>query len=318
MHLRPLVSTASTLIIESWGFNILTIVGQSFGKACTVFRPKSIVLVGLVIFLLGSVVCTFSYQSSSVICGRALAGLGASALNGACLTLITHLFPSHKRSLYLGLSGAVQSIGLACAPAIGGVLIDRFTWRACFGINIPLCSLAIIFTAFCVTDPVATPDINAPFREKIKKLDFLGTLVLVPCITCLLLGLQWGGIKYKWSDSRIIILLVVFAVLAGVFGTLQYRLGEKATVPLRIAKRRSTIAAMWFAACCSGTLAITEYYTSIYWQGVRGETPTTAGLLGLSMILGLSIGCIVAGFSINHVGYYAREYYTKVNIHLHY
>ncbi|KAK5083481.1 hypothetical protein LTR05_005983 [Lithohypha guttulata] len=161
-----------------------------------------------------------------------------------------------------------------------------------------------MFSYFFVTDPLTPPGRDAPLAEEVKKLDIPGTLVIGPYVICLLLGLQWGGIRYGWSDVRIIVLLVVFAILALGFGILQYRLGERAMVPPNIAKKRSTMAAMWFAACCSGTLAITEYYTSIYWQGVRGDTPTVAGLLSLGLIVGLSLGCIVSGFGINIVGYY--------------
>lgn len=266
-------------------------------------------MTGLVIFLIGSVICTFAQQSATFIGGRALAGVGSSAFSSGALTLITHLFPQHRRSLWLGLAGAVQSVGLSCAPVVGGVLIDAFSWRACFGINLPLCPLAIAFTAFCVTDPVSMPENRASFREKLKKLDILGAVIIVPCVTCLLIGLQWGGIRYGWGNVRIIMLLIVTVILAGVFGYMQHKLGEKASVPLRIAKKRTTIASMWFTVCCSGSLAITEYYTSIYWQGIRGETATTAGLLGLSMILGLSVGCIVSGFGVNFVGYYTREHH---------
>lgn len=165
-----------------------------------------------------------------------------------------------------------------------------------------------MFSYFFVTDPIPPPGLDAPLTKKIKKLDIPGTMIIVPCIVCLLLGLQWGGIKYGWGDVRIIVLLVLFAVLALVFGVLQYRLGERAMVLPKIAKKRSTVAAMWFAACCSGTLAITEYYTSIYWQGVRGDTPTVAGLLSLGLIVGLSVGCIVSGFGINYIGYYTRKF----------
>lgn len=266
---------------------------------------------------MGSILCTFSHTSKTFICGRAVAGLGISGVNSGCLTIIAHLFPSHKRSIWLSLGGAAQSIGLSCAPAVGGALIDRFSWRACFGINMPLCPLAIAFTAYCVTDPIRPSDFDLPFREKLKRLDLLGTVVVVPAITCLLLGLQWGGIKYGWTDTRIVVLFVVFAVLAAAFGYLQYRLGERATVPLRIVKRRSILAAMWFAACCNGVLAITEYYTSIYWQGVRGETATVAGLLGLSMIIGLTIGGVIAGFGTSIIGYFTRELISNLSCGIH-
>jgi MFS family permease len=240
--------------------------------------------------------------------GRAVCGLGISAVNSATLTLITHLFPPHKRSIWLSLVGTSQSVGLSCAPVIGGALIDRFSWRACFGINLPLCPLLIVFTAFFLHDPIRNPNYELSMLEKLKRVDLLGTALVVPSVTCLLIGLQWGGIRYGWQDVRIIVLLVVFVCLGVGFAYLQYRLGEKATIPPRIVKKRSVLAGMWFSACCNGILATTEYYIAIYWQGVRNQTATQAGLLGLSMIIGLSVASVLAGFGISKVGYFTREY----------
>ncbi len=253
--------------------------------------------------------CTLANTSRVFIFGRATCGLGITAVNAATLTLITHLFPSHKRSIWLSLVGISQSVGLSIAPVVGGALIDRFSWRACFGINLPLCPLLIIFTAFFLHDPIQNPNYKLSILEKVKRLDLLGTALVIPSITCLLIGLQWGGIRYGWQNVRIIVLLAVFVCLAVGFAYLQYRLGEKATIPQRILKKRSVLAAMWFSVCTNGILATTEYYISIYWQGVRNESATQAGLLGLSMITGLSIASALAGFGISKVGYFTREYY---------
>lgn len=282
-------------------------VSHSFGKACTVFSPKNIVLCGLTTFVSGSLVCTFAPSSKVFILGRAICGLGISGVGSATLTLITHIFPSHNRSFWLSVVGISQSIGLSCAPVVGGVLIDKFGWRACFGLNLPLCPLLIAFTAYFLEDPIQNPNYNLPFLEKLKRLDLLGTVLVVPSITCLLMALQWGGIKYGWQDVRIIVLFVLFTVLALGFAYLQYRLGEKATIPLHIVKRRSILAALWFSACCNGILATTEYYIAIYWQGVRNETATKSGLLGLSMIIGLCVGSILAGLGTSRIGYYTRK-----------
>lgn len=279
----------------------------SFGKACTVFTPKSIAIIGQAAFLVGSIVCTFAPSSGLFICGRALAGLGTGAINPSCLALVSRLFPPAKRSLWLGLVGGCQSVGLSLGPAIGGALIDRFSWRACFGINLPLCCLAIILSLIYITDPHVSPEQGQTKLERVRKLDIPSTLLMLPGIICLLLALQWAGTRYSWSDARLLALLIIAAGFIAIFSTTQYRLGQHAMFPATVARRRSTIAGMWFAACCSGILAITEFYISIYWQGVRGTSPTTAGLLSLGLIVGLSLGCFLSSFGVNYVGYYNRE-----------
>ena len=280
---------------------------SKFGKICTVFSPKSVVLVGLTIFVSGSLLCTLAQSSKMFIIGRAICGLGVSAIDNSTIALITHLFPRHKRSSWLTWSGTAQSVGLACAPVLGGALIDRFSWSACFGINLPLCPLLIIFTIFFLEDPIANPNYALPLKKKLRMIDLPGTLIIVPSVTCLLIALQFGGIRFGWGNGLVIALFVLFAGLALGFAYLQYRLGDKASIPGRIIKRRSILAAFWFSACCNGLLAMTEYYISVYWQGVRNETALKSGLLTSGLIIGLFAGSMLSGFGIPKVGYFTRK-----------
>lgn len=207
-----------------------------------------------------------------------------------------------------GLVGSCQSIGLVSAPMIGGPLIDAFGWRACFGINLPLGVLCVALTIYGFRDPIPNPDTALPLKQKLKRINILDTLLVVPAITCFLMALQWGGAKYGWRDFRIILMFVLFGVLFSAFGYLQFRQGENATIPIRILKQRSILSGMWYSACCNGILAMTEIYISIYYQGVKGLTATKSGLLGLPMIVGLSVASIAAAAGTTIVGYYFRKY----------
>jgi len=191
---------------------------------------------------------------------------------------------------------------------VGGALIDAFNWRACFGINLPLGAVCVALTWYGFHDPVNNPDINLPLKEKVRRLDPFGTLLVVPAITCFLMALQWGGIKYGWKDWRIILLFALFGTLFSAFAYVQYRRGEAATLPPRIVKQRSILAALWFSSCCNGALAVTEAYISIYFQGVKGLSATSSGLLGLPMIAGLGVAGIAAGLGTTAIGYYFRKF----------
>jgi MFS family permease len=206
-----------------------------------------------------------------------------------------------------GLVGSCQSIGLVSAPVIGGALIDAFSWRACFGINLPLGVLCVALTVYGFHDTVPNPDTTLPLKQKLKRINVLDTLLVVPAIACFLMALQWGGAKYGWKDPRIIAMFVLFGVLFSAFGYLQYRQGDNATIPLRILKQRSILSGMWYTGCCNGILAMTEYYISIYFQGVKGFTATKSGLLGLPMIIGLSVASMVAAAGTTIIGYYFRK-----------
>lgn len=211
-----------------------------------------------------------------------------------------------------GIFGFAQSLGLCSAPIIGGALTDAFTWRACFGINIPIGVVAMFILAFTFNDSNPNPDIQLPFREKVKRLDILGTILIVPAIVCLLMGLQWGSGMYGWNNPRVIAIFIIFASLDIGFGYVQYRQQDKAVLPPRILKNRTVLACAFFQYCLDGTLAVTEFYISVYFQGVRGYTATTAGILGLPMIVGLAVASISAAFGTSWIGYYSPFMFATV------
>ena len=150
-------------------------------------------------------------------------------------------------------------------------------------------------------------DLKLPLREKLKRLDPVGTVLVLPCIVCLMIGLLWGGTRFAWNDWRIVLLFVLFAVLSVGFGYVQYRQQDKAILPPRIVKNRTVLACAVYACCTNGILAVTEYYIAIYFQGVRGYSAAKAGLLGLPMVVGLGLTSLVASMGAGWVGYYTRE-----------
>lgn len=263
---------------------------------------------GIITFEFGSLLCTFATTSKMFILGRAVAGLGTSSLSGGTIKILRHCFPLSKQPIVTSAVFTFSSLGLVSAPMIGGALIDAFNWRACFGINLPLGVVCVALTWYGFHDPVNNPDINLPLKEKVQRLDPFGTLLVVPAITCFLMALQWGGIKYGWKDWRIILLFLLFGTLFSAFAYVQYRRGEAATLPPRIVKQRSIIAALWFSSCCNGALAVTEAYISIYFQGVKGLSATSSGLLGLPMIAGLGVAGIATGIGTTAIGYYFRKF----------
>lgn len=257
---------------------------------------------------------TLAPSSKFFILARAVSGCGGCGMGNGGFIIMTHTFPNEKRPIWMGVIGMVQTVSMVAAPLIGGGLIAAFNWRACFGINVPLGALVLVLIFFGFTNHVTNPDESLPLKKKLIKLDPLGTLAFVPAVVCLMLALQWGGMTYGWGNAKIIALLLTFGVLISFFIYLQYRLQENAMLPPRIAKNRSIMAGVWFLVCCDGTLAITEYYISIYFQGVRGYTPFKSGYLGVPMIIGLSAGALFAGFGTSKVGYYVPFMYATATL----
>lgn len=173
------------------------VITGSFGKVYVHLVPNEIRL-----HARRRLLCTFATNSKIFIAGRAVAGLGVSVIAGGFLKLLKHLFPLHKQALMVSIVGGCQSVGLVSAPIIGGALIDTLTWRACFGINIPLGVMCIALIAYGFEDPLPHPHGEMPFRAKLKQMDLFGTLLAVPAITILVLALQWGATHIRMEQSH--------------------------------------------------------------------------------------------------------------------
>ncbi|KAJ3566810.1 hypothetical protein NPX13_g6996 [Xylaria arbuscula] len=292
-------SSAYSIIFASFGF--------LFGKLYGLFPAKRLYMASLCIFELGSLVCTLAKSSPVFIVGRAIAGLGAAGLSPGSVVILSHCFPRNKLPIWTTVVASSQLFGIVGAPIIGGGLIDWLGWRACFGINIPLGVAAFAFVAFGLDSVDSEANHNLSLKAKLEKFDWFGTLLIVPGLISLLLALQWGGSTYGWKDARIIVLFVLFAVLLAAFGWCQYRLQDKAILPPRILRKRTVLTGAWFSSCVEAILSVTEYYISIYFQGIKGYTATRSGLFILPLLAGIAAGNLLGGLGTTWLGYYNRK-----------
>lgn len=110
---------------------------------------------------------------------------------------------------------------------------------------------------------------SLPIKEKLRRLDFAGTAVFLGSVCCLLLNLQWSGQTIAWSSATSIGLFVGFGILAIIFCVLQYKLGEYATIPLRILKIRS----IYMGALVLFTLGIASIAVSTLIRATKTVNP---------------------------------------------
>ena len=139
---------------------------------------------------------------------------------------------------------------------------------------------------------------------KIKRLDPIGLLLFLPSMICLILALEWGGSTYSWSAPKMIGLLVTFAVLFIMFIIVEVFMPETAMAPMRIILQRSIAGSMMFMFLISGGLMSIIYYLTIWFQAVKGDSATNAGISLIPIALAMIIMGIVAAVFTEKVGYY--------------
>ncbi|KAI8628946.1 major facilitator superfamily transporter [Xylariaceae sp. FL1651] len=249
-----------------------------FGRWYSIFNIKWSFLGTLFIFEVGSLISGVAPNSTALIVGRAISGVGASGVFSGVLIILAFSTPLEKRPLYTGIIGAVYGIASVVGPLLGGVLTDRM--------------------------PSAAPRANASWWEFIKRFDPLGTLLFLPCVVSVLLALQWGGTTYPWSDGRIIALFVVFGVLLIAFVGVQVWAGDNATVPLRIAKQRTVASTCLYAMLTAGSFFITIYYLPLWFQAITGVSAMQSGIDTLPLTISQSVTSLITGALVSKVGYF--------------
>ncbi|OAL24890.1 hypothetical protein AYO20_10594 [Fonsecaea nubica] len=276
----------------------------SFGKIYTYFNVKWTYMVALFIFEVGSVLCGAATNSTMLIVGRAIAGVGAAAIFSGGMTIVAYSVPLRKRPIYIGLLSSMFGIASVVGPILGGAFTDRVSWRWCFYINLPIGAIAITAVFFFFKNPERKHS-NLTMKEKIGQLDLLGAFFLICAIVCLLLALQWGGTTYAWSNSKVWGCILGFGLLIMVFTGIQLWKGDLATLPPRIMLRQRTVfVCAFFSAFLAMGLYTHVYYLPFYFQAVKGTTAEQSGIRTIPYLVSITISSIVVGASITTLGPY--------------
>ena len=214
------------------------------------------------------------------------------------------LVPLRKRPKYQGLLGAVFGVSSIVGPLVGGLLTTKVSWRWCFWINVPIGGVALV--GLLIFLPASNPpdEMKESFWQTLWKFDPIGNVVLAPGLVCVLLGLQWGGTRYPWSDTTIIVLLVIGSVLLVAFVGIQC-VQENGTIPPRILRQRSIAAGFFVSLGLGAALIIPSFYLPIWFQAIKGTTAVEAGIRLLPLFLGTVVAVIGSGIAISKTGYYA-------------
>ncbi|KAF9410472.1 hypothetical protein BGZ94_001634 [Podila epigama] len=271
-----------------------------YGRFSDIFGRKSTFLFAISVFLIGSALCGAAQNMTMMIVARGIAGIGAGGIMSMIMIIITDLVSLRDRGKYQGIIGAVFGFSSIIGPLLGGVFTDKASWRWAFYINLPIGAI----TLAAVIRLLHLPHQRSPFSEKFKRIDVLGSLTLVIGLVLILLPLNWGGSKYEWNDPVIIALLCAgFAVLL-IFCYIELKQAVEPIIPFRLFRSRTNSAVFATSLFMGMGFFGIMFFMPLYFQIVRQESATAAGLEMLPLIVGLLVASISSGIMVSKWGQY--------------
>ena len=254
----------------------------------------------IIVFAVGSILAAASTSMAMLIAGRTVQGLAGGGIISLVNIIISDLFSMRHRALYISATALVWVLAGTTGPVIGGALSQYATWRWCFWINLPVCSLAFLILALFL-------DLHNPrtkLGDGLKAIDWFGTVSILTVILLLLLGLDFGGVTFAW-DSPTVICMIVFGTLSiGCFLFAEKRLAKYPLMDLKIFKEWSNNAVVLVAATHSMATRGSEYYLPLYFQSVKQASPTKSGILIIPMMIAAALCDLSVGVLIHQTGRY--------------
>jgi len=296
--LPKVVSELGGITQYTWVFTAYmlgsTVTVPLYGKLGDAHGRKPLFIVAITIFLAGSALCGLAQNMVQLVVFRAIQGVGAGGLFPLTLAMVGMLVPPRDRGRYQGLIGSVFAAASIAGPLIGGFIVDNFSWRWIFYVNLPVGGIAM--AVILVTMP------RRPYKQE-HSIDWLGAGVLAGGTAALLLGLVWAGRDYAWTSGHVLVALGAAVVLLAAFAVVERRAREPI---LPFDSLRNPIVASSIACMALVGMAMfgTISYVPLFVQGVIGTSATSSGVVLTPLMLGAVVTSFLSGQLVSRTGRY--------------
>ncbi|WP_191966666.1 MDR family MFS transporter [Microbacterium testaceum] len=280
---------------------VSTISTPIYGKLSDIFGRRPLFLIAILIFIIGSVLASFSTSMVELAAFRAIQGLGAGGLMSMPLAIMGDILAPRERAKYQGYFLAVFGISSVIGPLVGGLFAGASEilfitgWRWVFLINVPIGIVAL---------GVVWRFLHIPKQPRHSvRIDWWGATTVIVALVPLLLvaeqGREWG-----WGSPIAIACYVVGALGVAAFVIVETLMKDDALIPLKLFRSPTFSMATIIGVLVGFGMFGAMLTLPLYLQLVLGSTPTQSGFEMLPMILGLMIASITSGQIIARTGRY--------------
>ncbi|KAI4134394.1 MAG: hypothetical protein LQ347_001572 [Umbilicaria vellea] len=290
----------NTSWIATGYFLTLTSFQPLYGKLSDIFGRKPALLFGYAVFGIGCLGCGLARNMNELIAARAFAGIGGGGMTTVVSILMSDIVPLRERGTWQGVINIIYASGAGCGAPLGGFLADSIGWRWSFLAQVPMCALAFVSVALALKLPKIQ---SSGWKAKLRRVDFLGALVLVFAVFSLLLGLDRGS-NVSWSATITIVSLCLSFPLFITFVIVEQKFATEPFAPGRIIFERTLFASYLCNFFSFAGWLSALFYIPLFFQAVDGFSATQAGVRLLPGIVAGVSGSLFGGVLMQKTGKY--------------
>ncbi|GAD93448.1 MFS multidrug transporter [Paecilomyces variotii No. 5] len=297
-------SDLKALNLTSWiatsYFLTLTSFQPLYGKLSDIFGRKTCLLYAYAIFGTGCLCCGLARNINELIAARVFQGIGGGGMTTVVSILMSDIVPLRDRGVWQGVINIIYATGSGTGAPLGGILADYIGWRWAFLAQVPLCILAFITVSIMLKIPARD---KTDWKTKLRRIDFLGAIVLVGAVLGFLVGLDRGS-NVSWKLPITIISLSVSIALFALFVIVEVYVAAEPFAPGHIIFDRSLFACYACNFFSFGGWLAALFYLPLYFQAMDGVSATGAGIRLLPSIVAGVSGSLFGGFVMRWTGKY--------------
>lgn len=292
-------------------FQTITWVGTGYFLATAAVIPivgylsdrigtKTIFLITLALFTIGSGLCVIAPNEKFLIAFRLLQGIGGGAMLPVAMAMIFRMFEPTERAGAISILMVPLLLAPAFGPTLGGYLATNFSWNAIFTINLPIGIVAFILALIVLRNNKAERAANGQEEAASQGFDFLGLVLSMAAFTALVYGITAAGSR-GWGDAVVISFLVAGSVLLLAFVIVELRVNDP-VMDVRLFRNYTFTMANILTWTTTGVLFGSLFILPLFFESVQGLSAFTTGEILITQGLAMAVGLAIGGKLYNRVG----------------
>jgi EmrB/QacA subfamily drug resistance transporter len=292
-----IVADLGGLHLYSWVFSTYllsrAVALPVFGKLADLFPNRTLYLISILIFLVGSILAGMAHSMTALTLSRAIQGIGAGGNFALVYIVLADISEPENRGRMMSYASFVWGLASVLGPSLGGFIVSWVSWRWIFYINVPIGLLSLVGIWFFLTE---TRD-----KRQTIVIDYAGIFTLVTAILSFLTAFLLGGRDYAWTSLPILGLFALFAVSAAGFYVAEKRSSEP-IICFDFFRKRGFSSGNGLVFFSSVAIFSLSAFSPLFIQGALGRSPFQLGIVMMFLSFGWSAGALFCGRKSNQWG----------------